>query len=78
MCLLPGCNVGNCMTCDSSSLNCDACDAGFYSFLNFGAPDTFMNCFNCQQLNCASGGCANGIGKSAVSTNRLPSNSPLP
>lgn len=52
--------------CDSSSLNCDVCDTGFYAFLNFGAPATFRNCFDCQQLNCASGGCSNGIGESAA------------
>lgn len=55
------CTVANCQQC-SNALNCETCDDGYYSFLNFGAPDTFANCFNCQQLNCAPGGCTNNIG----------------
>jgi hypothetical protein len=58
------CTVANCALC-SNPLNCEQCDAGFYTFLNFGAPDTFANCFNCQQLNCAPGGCTNNVGASA-------------
>lgn len=59
--------VANCASC-SNALNCDTCNAGFYAFLNFGAPATIVNCFDCQQLNCAPGGCTSNIGAIAALT----------
>ena len=54
------CGLDNCAICDSTHLGCVICDDGFYGFLNFGGPSTTFQCFDCQQLNCAAGGCSDG------------------
>jgi hypothetical protein len=67
--------VANCASC-SNALNCDTCNDGFYAFLNFGAPATFVNCFDCQQLNCAPGACTSNVGATAALTNAIPQGLP--
>ena len=55
------CVADNCAYCSSSQGGCVTCDSGFYAFLSYGTMTT-SKCFECQQLNCAPGGCSDGIG----------------